>query len=232
MGKSVKTYSLNEGRKLAADINARHRLLLEQAVPLATKQALDAVTAKGRTRMIKYARVKASVPRWAIAKKLPRKLQRKASLAEWKRTKRMSAKSHVLTNGITMVSLFGTRKNPTPPEEKMKSIQKARSGVKAPKQQRVKDAFVGKGEKRIRDRSYDNYLREKQNAGPATLRGKNWQVMRRTGKKAYPVEIVKVEIEKFAGRALDSYTNRVYRREYGFIFERQLEFNLNNKVRF
>jgi hypothetical protein len=229
---SIRTYNLGTMHKMAHDIEVRHEYLLKKAIPVSVKQSLDAVASLARTKVIGYIKGKAKVKRWVIARKLPKKLQRKSNVKEWYKTGTMSAKNHILTNGITYASLFGKAKSPRPPDSKMKAIQEKGKGVKAPGMPRVNDAFVANGKRRTSDPAYEKRLQKRYSLSSPVLRGNNYQVMRRTGKKAYPVEVVKVEIDKYAGRAMDSFVKRTHQQHYGRVFERQLSYNMIHKVKF
>lgn len=218
--------------KMTKDIEERHEYLLKKAIPIAIKQSLDAVASLARTKVIAYIKGKAKVKRWVVARKLPKKLQRKANVREWSKTGNMSAKNHILTNGITYASLFGSKKNPRPDEAKMKAIKKRNTGVTAPGQKKEKQAFVNNGKRRVTDDAYEKSLRKRYNLSSPVLRGNNYQVMKRTGKKAYPLEVLKVDIDKYAGRAMDSFVKRTHQQHYGRIFERQLSYNMTHKVKF
>jgi hypothetical protein len=228
----VTEYTLGSMDKMVKDIEDRHHYLLNKAIPVAIKQSLDAVASLARTKVIGYVKGKAKVNRWVIARKLPKKLQRKANVRDFFKTGTMSAKNHILTNGITYASLFGNKKSPKPSNSKMKAIQKRGKGVKAPGQNAEKQAFVADGQRRVSDPAYEKRLKKAYDLSDPVLRGNNYQVMKRTGKKAYPVEVLKVEINKYAGRAMDSFAKRAHQQHYGRIFERQLAYNMTHKVKF
>lgn len=216
--------------KMVEKIHQDYEYLVVKATPLAFKYAFDEITAKARTKTIRYLARTIKVPQWAIRRKLPKKLQRKANINNFLRKGKMASKSHILTDGIPLVSLLGTSKK-GPTVSKLEKLYNSDTGIKVGAHY-VADGFVADGEKRIKigSRKYNEYIK-KQGGSDPVLKGRNAQVMRRKGKSAYQVEVVKVPM-KNAGRALDSFTTREARVSLQTTLDKRLDFVLKNKVRF
>ena len=213
-----RTYNLSDAAQLGKHVVAIIDHIEKEAVPVATKYTLDAISAKARTKAIRYMAMRARVPQWIIRKRMNRRWQRKANLTDYKRTGVMSAKTQMLTADVSAVGLLGTAKQP-PSGQRMKAIQKARRGVKAGRHN-FPQAFVADGGRRTRDAKYDKYIKDTYGANKV-LMGKYWLIMERTSKKAYPLKAVKIKVDDFAGRALDTYHKRVFRTDYSRIYNQK-----------
>jgi hypothetical protein len=238
MPKSV--FSSSEAKRMFAEIDARHDHLLNKAMPIAMKLTMDSVLAQARTKSIGYIRNRAKVPRWVIARKLPTKLQRKASLKDFYRRGKMTSKSQIILSdvqGITILSkkASGAGGGSAPPvvdQSKMARLAQSTKGIKLGKAGNYPNAFVADGKRRETDPKYNQRLISKLGAGPKVLRGKHWQVLQRDGSAAYPVSPITIPIAKYAGVALRRYSKAIFNSKGVAIYESKEKYVMNEKVKF
>ena len=235
-----KVYTLADSAKMFAEINARHEHLLMKAMPIAMKLTMDSVLAQARTKAIAYVRNRAKVAKWIVARKLPTKLQRKASLKDFYQRGKMTSKSHIILSDIQAITILskkaggagGAASPPIVDGSIMAKLAKSKNGVSLGKAGKYPKAFVTDGKRRETDPKYNAYLIRKLGAGPKVLRGKYWQVLEREDESAYPVKPVTIPIAKYAGVALRRYTKAVYNSKGPAIFESKQKYVMNSKVKF
>lgn len=209
-----------KGRTLKAVNNLN--LLSTKIVPEAGRKAANDLKSRVMRETLKTTETAAQVEKHHIKRYFPKKLQKPARLGQ-------PAIIHAKLADMPAINLFRkekqSMKDAKPSAMAAGLAGRASSGVTAPGTyaRSYPGAFIADGSRRQSNAAYNAMLVRRYGIKPPVLKG-NPQIMRRTGKPAYPVEIVKVPLARPLRLSLrQNAVSALKRDSAGFVNRRLLE---------
>ena len=198
----------------------------EITAPTVAARSINKVATRITSKAVPKAARLASVDPYHIRRKMPHKAQHKARPYN-PAGKEPRAKITVMRGEMAAISLFmsvrnvKTRKNnlnrgklnagALRAAAKQGKTQKGVTVGKGRYARSIPGAFISNGLRRTTDPAYNKFIEKKYGAGKSGLKGRNYQVLKRKGKKPYPLEVLKIPLSRSVTTAFGKTARDMYR---------------------
>jgi hypothetical protein len=198
----------------------------EITAPTVAARTINKVATRITSQAVPKAAKMASVDPYHIRRKMPHKAQHKARPYN-PAGKEPRAKITVMRGDMSAISLFmAVRKSRAKNNMTLKgklNVAAIHSAAKQGKNQKgvtvgkgrysrsIPGAFIQNGIKRATNPAYNNHVVQNLGAGANVLKGKHYQVLKRKGKKPYPLDVLKIPLAKAVTHAFGKTARDMYR---------------------